>query len=200
MGAVALVAAPSPALTGDPADPIDALLVRTRGEVLSTVRADGGEWDYVTDGHVSRRDWQRLVGARLVSRDGLAPDVLADWFGWEGEASGFVEHYVSTCLAGLAWRADRRAGCRWEDQVRPDDDELEPPTAPDVHGCAELPEPVVEYLMRLVFGAKADYAAAYAEHVFLSGPLPADPGAEWAGRVRHKVDALARRWVRERAT
>lgn len=57
---------------------------------------------------------------------------------------------------------------------------------------AWLPTWAVEYLRRLVFAPKRDYAAAWIAHVVRGQEAPADPGAEWADKVRARVAKLAR--------
>jgi hypothetical protein len=48
-----------------------------------------------------------------------------------------------------------------------------------------------DYLNRLVYPPKRDYAVAWLEHTLNGAPAPADPGAEWADKVRRRVDKLA---------
>lgn len=50
--------------------------------------------------------------------------------------------------------------------------------------------PVAEYVARLVFEPKRQYAAALAAHLVDGAPLPEDPGTEWAGKVRAKLARL----------
>lgn len=173
--------------SGVAVDIIDALMYRTTGEVLSTpAGATGGEYDCWPE-LVDRRGMRRLVAAGLVSRlHGLPADRLAEVAGWDGTPDTFVAWYLGQALAGLDARADRRSGTPWECQERPADD-----TPGTVGG--ELPACVLEYLDRLVFGDKLTYAAGYAWHLWDHTPTPADPGTEWAGKVRHKLDAMHRR-------
>jgi hypothetical protein len=48
-----------------------------------------------------------------------------------------------------------------------------------------------DYLSRLVYPPKRDYAIKWLEHVIHGAPEPVDPGAEWADKVRRRVDKLA---------
>lgn len=173
--------------TGHPDDLVDDLIARCGGEVLAPAgKRAGGEYDLLTDGHVTRTDMRRLVASGLVSPHGVPADVLADRFGWQGDAGSFVDHYVSTSLAGLAARRERRQGDSWVDQVRPDEDE-EP--AESMTGTVrDLTGPCLDYLSRLVYGPKRDYASCYAMAVCGHCPMPDDPGTEWAGKARRKVD------------
>lgn len=57
---------------------------------------------------------------------------------------------------------------------------------------ATLPANVEEWLSRLVFGEKASYARAWAEHVLLGADAPADPGAEWAVKARKRLAAVTK--------
>lgn len=50
-----------------------------------------------------------------------------------------------------------------------------------------LPAAVEEWLGRLVFGPKADYARAYVAHLLSGAPAPEDPGAEWAEKARKRA-------------
>jgi hypothetical protein len=175
-------------------DTIDALMVRTNGERLappsSSAKAHaGGEYDAYTD-YVSRRDMRRLVAAGLVSSHGMQADQLAHQCGWEGTADTFVAWYLGEALKGLDIRRSHRDGKSWADQVEPDPEELEP-AAGTVSG--DLPGAVLEYLLRLVFGQKADYAAEYAYHVCQGAPCPQDPGTDWARKARSKIDSLTRK-------
>ena len=179
----------SAVLTHQADDLIDALLTRTRGEVLY-VTGDGGECDFVRAGHVTVRDMQRLRAGGLVSSHGIEADRLAMVYGWEGDCSAFVEHWVCQGLAGLRARRERREGGAWSDS--PDDPELAGP----VLSPTELPIPLVEYLGRLVFGLKADYAAEYAYHLVHGEPCPADPGTDWARKARGRVDWYLRSAVK----
>lgn len=56
-------------------------------------------------------------------------------------------------------------------------------------------DPFGDYLARLVYGPKRDYAAAWIAHVRGGGPLPADPGTPWAAKVRSKVAWYMRQGV-----
>lgn len=58
-------------------------------------------------------------------------------------------------------------------------------------GCG-LPEPVCEYLARLIHPPKAEYARRYVVARLEGGELPKDPGAPWADKVRVKVDRLVK--------
>lgn len=57
---------------------------------------------------------------------------------------------------------------------------------------AALPAHVEEWIGRLVYQPKADYARAYAEHVLCGRKAPADPGAEWADKVRRRFGRVAK--------
>ena len=181
--------------SGTGSDVLDMVHDRCAGEIL---RVDdvgkGGETDYLAAGHVRPRDMKRLRAAGLVSNTrGCRADVLAHVAGWTGTADEFLTWYVETCIQGLKARAESREGRAWHELERPVDDEPAD-VAPEYGAPADvLPEPVCEYLMRLVHGPKADYASAYAYHVVHGHPAPDDPGTEWAIKARRKVDALVRR-------
>lgn len=57
---------------------------------------------------------------------------------------------------------------------------------------SDLPEWAADYLGRLVYEAKRDYAAAWIAHRLTGAPMPVDPGAEWADKVRARVAKLER--------
>lgn len=63
-----------------------------------------------------------------------------------------------------------------------------------VSGCAgELPAWAVEWLGRLVYGAKRDWCAAYVAHLVHGAPAPADvEGAAWCTKARKRADWLHR--------
>lgn len=63
--------------------------------------------------------------------------------------------------------------------------------APIAPAAGTWSDPVVEYLERLVFAPKRDYAAAWAAFLFDGAARPADPGTLWAEKVRAKFDRLA---------
>lgn len=160
-------------------DIIDALIDRCGGERLAPpAGADGGEYDYLTEGKVTSGQVRRLSAAGLISPRGRRADVLADLAGWDGDVSSFVEWYVRQGLAGLDQRRERRTGDEWATQERPDD--------------GTWPVLLVEYFDRLVFTAKRTYAEQYAAHLLHGAPLPVDPGSEWAHKARAKVDRLVR--------
>ena len=173
------------ATTGHPSDIVDALMVRTRGEVLATpAHATGGEYDCWPE-LVDRCTMRRLIASGLVSAaHGVPADRLADVAGWDGTPDTFVAWYLAEAVAGLDARKARRSGDAWEDRCEPEPETDEP---------AALPGDVLEYLLRLVFGAKADYAAAYAWHLWHGAAAPADPGTDWAAKARHKLDGMHRR-------
>jgi hypothetical protein len=50
-----------------------------------------------------------------------------------------------------------------------------------------------DYLGRLVYGPKREYAAAWIAHVLEGASAPADPGAPWAEKVRGKVAYYVRK-------
>lgn len=61
------------------------------------------------------------------------------------------------------------------------------------HATASLPGLLAEYVDRLVYPPKRAYADAYARHMVDGDPCPDDPGAEWAEKVRTKVERLTGR-------
>lgn len=171
-------------------DLIDALMARTGGEVLAPPNAlaraqRGGEYDCYHD-HVSRRDLRRLVAGGLVSVHGMQADRLAHRVGWEGSADTFVAWYLREALRGLDVRLERREGRDWADQAEPDG-----PTCTG-GGLGDLPQAVTDYLLRLVYGDKATYAAEYAYHRVHGAPCPVDPGTDWARKARGKIDHYLR--------
>lgn len=179
----------TPAGTGT--DVLDMVHARCRGDILRVNNVGlGGETDYLASGQVSARDMRRLRAAGLVSHTrGCWADDLALIAGWDGTADTFVTWYFESCLAGLAQRADGRTGTAWEDRQEPTPDDYDPTGTV----AGDLPAAIVEYLLRLVFGEKADYAAAYAYHVCTGAPCPDDPGTDWARKARNKVESLARK-------
>lgn len=52
---------------------------------------------------------------------------------------------------------------------------------------AAWPQVASDYLARLVYAPKRDYAAAYLAHILDGAPMPEHPGTEWADKVRTKV-------------
>lgn len=60
-----------------------------------------------------------------------------------------------------------------------------------VEDARELPQWAREYLARLVYEAKRDYAAQYIAHVLGVADAPEHPGAEWADKVHARVERLA---------
>ncbi len=50
-----------------------------------------------------------------------------------------------------------------------------------------LPAAATEWLDRLVFAEKRDYAAAYLAHLVAAAPAPVDPGTEWADKARRRA-------------
>ena len=60
------------------------------------------------------------------------------------------------------------------------------------HAASTLPVKVEEWLDRLVYAPKADYARAYATHLLTGAPAPSDPGAEWAGKARARLERIVR--------
>lgn len=62
--------------------------------------------------------------------------------------------------------------------------------APAAAPAGELPAWATEYLGRLVYAAKRDYAEAWLRHVLHGAPEPADPGRDWARKVRDRVERL----------
>lgn len=70
-----------------------------------------------------------------------------------------------------------------------------PPAVPVVAasfsaGVVVLPPKVVEYVDRLVYEPKREYAELLASSLVAGGPAPSDPGTEWAAKVRVKLDRL----------
>lgn len=188
----------------DPSDPIGDLHRRCGSEPLRTANIGAGaETEYFTEGHVTARNMRRLYAAGLLSRTrGLWADEMADIYGWTDGADSFVAHYVETCLAALNARRAGRDGRAWHERVEPEPEPEPAETctvaeapAVGVPACT-LPEPMLEYLARLIHGPKADYAAEYAYHLTHGTPAPADPGAPWAGKARHKLESLHRRGAR----
>ena len=175
-----------PTLTGSPADIVDALLSRTAGEVLAPpAGCTGGEYDCWPE-LVDRRTMRRLVAAGLVSSHGIPADRLADIAGWDGTPDTFVTWYLDEAIAGLDARHAGRDGTAWHEQPEPEPEPEGPCTV-------ALPDEVVDYLLRLVYGTKLDYASEYAWHLWQGAPAPADPGTDWAGKARHKLEAMHRR-------
>lgn len=183
--------------SGVAGDIIDALMVRTGGERLAPppIGDTAGEYDGFRDDH-SKHELGRLCANGLVHSLGLRADQLAHCASWLGSADEFVAYYCTEALAGLRQRDERKSSSgEWADQVRPDDtdDELEPAVAPI---AGQIPESVLEWLERLLFGAKANYAAEYALAVCCGLVMPDDPGTEWARKARSKVDAMHRASLR----
>lgn len=65
-----------------------------------------------------------------------------------------------------------------------------PPPAPTPISVGQLTETIAAYLARLVYEPKRAYAAAYVGHRCEHGPLPSDPGTDWAEKVRVKVEKM----------
>lgn len=55
---------------------------------------------------------------------------------------------------------------------------------------ATQPEAVTEWLNRLVYAPKRAYASAWADHVLNGAAEPADPGTDWAAKVRTRFERL----------
>jgi hypothetical protein len=53
-----------------------------------------------------------------------------------------------------------------------------------------LPEWAEEWLARLEYEAKRDYARQYLDHLLNGAPAPTDPRAEWADKARKRADRL----------
>lgn len=173
----------TPTYSHDTADPIDRLLGLTGGDVLAPPPANlprsAGEYDAYR--LMSRRDIRRLTaGGFLSSEHGLQPDVLAHMAKSDLSADDFVAWYCDEALRGMDWRATARQGTTWETRDR----------------SIDLPSTVVDYLARLVFPDKADYAAEYAYAAWGGWPMPTDPGTGWACKARAKIDALLDRHTR----
>lgn len=185
----AICAALPPVESGDAADPIDRLLWISGGEVLRLPSGDerGGEYDALP--LLSRHVRRQLAGARLVGLShGLAPDQLGAVCGTRlpmvADLNGdeVVSWWVAECVAGLAWRAERRNGVRWEDQPRPDDtypaDELVEALEALVAECDAVPASMVDTV--------PDYGAG----VLVAEPAVCVPGAPgwfvaWCVRLVH---------------
>lgn len=186
--------------TGRADDLIDAMLCRTGGEVLSPPTSEHGEWDFYRE-HVSRRDLRRLVAAGLVRRvGGLPADRLAHVYGWDGDASTFVEMYLTQCLAGLDHRAGVRAGDVWAEREPSDDDYAEACAIDEADGMPQLPPviptpaesaPLAAYLARLVHPPKRVYAKQVADAIATGAPIPVHAGT-WAPDVVRRVSRYLR--------
>lgn len=179
--------------SGVAGDIIDALMVRTNGERLAPPPAGdvAAEYDGYRDDH-SKHELRRLCANGLVHSLGLRADQLAHVADWDGGADEFVAFYCTEALAGLRQRDERKSSAgEWADRVRPDDECEQAGTV-----AGEIPESVLEWLERLLFGAKANYAAEYALAVCCAQVMPDDPGTEWARKARSKVDAMHRASLR----
>jgi hypothetical protein len=75
-------------------------------------------------------------------------------------------------------------------------------TAPVVHApaaptpAATIPQPLADYLARLVNGAKLTYAAALVAHLYTGADAPEMPAADWAPKALAKVEKYAGRKVK----
>lgn len=71
-------------------------------------------------------------------------------------------------------------------------DEVHAPAPAD---APVIPEVMAQYLSRLVYVPKAVYARAVIAHLYCGAPEPEAPDAEWAGKVRAKIERLSARKV-----
>lgn len=89
-------------------------------------------------------------------------------------ADEFGAWYVSEALAAMDERCE-------VERVEPDP-------------ADSLPACVVEYLARLVYLPKREYAAAFARFVWCGAPVPelttAEDRPEWCGKVEAKLDRM----------
>ena len=203
----AILARLSPVLTGDPADPIDRLMLFTGGDVLNVGAEHGGEYDDLTSGLISTRDRRRLAGARLTSAHGgehadvlhervceLYPPVR------ELTPSEFVGWYFDECLAGLDYRASDRAGTVWHEMERPDDDDSETgtvapaaPVAPSgTHQVGTVPAWATDWVGRLIHPPKRALLLELIGHRWHGAPAPVVPPDEWAQKLADKFARRAR--------
>lgn len=171
--------------TGHADDLIDALLTVTHGEVLSPPTSENGEWDGYRS-NLDRRDIRRLSAAGLISSHGLPADRLAAHAGSLDNADVFAAWYLDQALRGLNARAERRSG-------RERADDIDEPSTPAV----ELPQPLLDYLFRLVCDRKAQYASDVAEAILNGDPVP-HVDARWSVDVVRKVRRYLRPITHER--
>jgi hypothetical protein len=61
--------------------------------------------------------------------------------------------------------------------------------------AATIPQPLADYLARLVNGSKLTYAAALVAHLFTGAERPEMPSADWAPKVLAKVEKYSGRKV-----
>jgi hypothetical protein len=71
-------------------------------------------------------------------------------------------------------------------------DEVHAPAPAD---APVIPEVMAQYLARLVYVPKAVYARAVIAHLYCGAPEPEAPDAEWAAKVRAKIERLSARKV-----
>lgn len=183
--------------SGDPADPLDALLALIGDDVLGSPSAEhrgNGEHDYYRE-HVSTRSFRRLVAAGLIRRGGMAPDRLADVCGWEGDPSSFVEWYVTTALAGLDHRAEVREGTPWHERERTDEEWAEWAEAEGVALVAEE-EPALSAILEPAIALAGEPAALPA--VMAPATAPHDDET-WPPRLAEYLDRLLHAPKREHA-
>lgn len=193
----------SPVLTGDPADPIDRLMLFTGGDILS-VSGDGGEYDDLTAGLISTRDRRRLAGARLTAAHGGMPadvlhEIVCEMYPPVRELSPaeFVGWYFDECLAGLDYRASDRAGAVWHEQEQPDDDGSDvldtgtvapaAPVAPsETHQVGTVPAWAAEWVDRLIHPPKRALLLELIGHRWHGAPAPVVPADDWAVKLADK--------------
>lgn len=174
---------PLPALSHDAADPIDRLMSLTHDQVLRFVPTDGGEMDSLAQVPTSVR--RSLASARLVSAGGLRADVLLHEVQGSAQCPSelvnanpdqFVSWYVAECVAGLEFRkVAREGGTVWHEQTEPE----------------PWPAELVEWLERLVYGAKVELLGELAAWRFDGAPCPTIPDTEWATKMVRKFERLA---------
>ena len=66
------------------------------------------------------------------------------------------------------------------------------PARPVEAPTGALPDAVEDWLSRLVYGPKAEFARAYCAAKLGHGPAPEAPAAEWAGKAIRKADRVLR--------
>lgn len=64
--------------------------------------------------------------------------------------------------------------------------------APAPEPAADLPAWAVDYLGRLVFPDKAEYAAALLRHLLCGGPRPKRPEGDWAEKTERRIAFLSK--------
>lgn len=145
--------------------------------------------------------WHPVMDALALALH-TRPDWLRSYSWADGQVSingqlhglGTARALVAEELAMLGHTAKASAAPKRAPKPQPVAPKTEKPTAAVVEPVAapraDLPSDVAEWLERLVFAAKRDYAEAYARHRCQGFPAPADPGTEWAHKARRGVDRL----------